>query len=106
METRKFEIRSRLRQREENGKKVDFLAYQVKTRLGWISLIFPQEAFEKFSDEIKELLKQKFVEIEVPDTDSAWNIASRNGFDTMYISEIISAKELNYLTKKEKYFGN
>ena len=102
METRKFEIRNQLRKNKDGE---EFLAYQVKTRLGWISLLFPQEAFEKFSDEIKEMLKQKFVEIEVPDTDLAWNIKNRNGFDVMYISEIISATELNFLTKKEKYFG-
>lgn len=103
IKTREFEVRS---QKRKNSKDEEFLAYQVKTKLGWISLFFPKEKLEQFSDEIKTILQKKNFKIIVPDSDETWNIKNRNGFDVMYVSEILSAEELNYPSRKEKYFGD
>lgn len=103
LKTREFEVRSQLR---ENSEGEEFLAYQVKTKFGWISLFFPKKELEKFTEEIKTILKCKNFKIVVADNDLAWNIKVRNGFDVMYVSEILSAEELNYPSKKEKYFGD
>ncbi len=99
---REFEVRSQTR---KNSKDEEFLAYQVKTNTCWLTLIFPQESAEKFSDEVKAILKERNFKIRVPDNDVSWNIGKRNGFDVVYVNEIISAEKLEYTSRKEKYFG-
>lgn len=100
--TRDFEVRSQLR---KNSKGEEFLAYQVKTNTCWLTLLFPQEKMEQFSEEIKLVLKERNFKITVPDTDLSWNIGKRNGFDVVYVNEIISAEKLEYTSRKDKYFG-
>lgn len=102
IKTREFEIRSQLR---KNSKDEEFLAYQVKTNTCWLTLIFPQEASEKFSENVKTILKERNFKIVVPDNDVSWNIGKRNGFDVVYVNEIISAEKLEYTSRKDKYFG-
>ena len=102
IKTREFEVRSQLR---KNSKDEEFLAYQVKTNTCWLTLIFPQEKAELFSEEVKTILKERNLKIVVPDNDLAWNIGKRNGFDVVYVNEIISAEKLEYTSRKEKYFG-
>lgn len=102
IKTREFEVRSQSR---KNAEEEEFLAYQVKTNTCWLTLIFPQESAEKFSEDVKTILKERNFKIVVPDNDTSWNIGKKHGFDVVYVNEIISAEKLEYKSRKEKYFG-
>lgn len=103
MEQDLYEIEVSSKKIEKTENHDEFYSYRGYTKEGWLDLRFTKQCQEKLTEEQKTILQKRNFKIKLNYED--FNVNSKGKFDIIYITGIVSAEEIAYKSKKDKYFS-